>query len=118
MSDSSLTYVRNSISYPAFKFVLYTDSNFDTEFDKTASDEDFEVLTTGTVGVDGKVTMKTSNKIPKTLYYKLKPISEDQLPTSKENVVCDYDVIGYNQLQVIDSQYSGKHTVSISSNVI
>ena len=27
------------------------------------------------------------NKIPKTLFYKLKPISEDQLPTSKENVV-------------------------------
>ena len=114
LSDSSLTYTRNSISYPAFKFVLYTDSNFDTEFDKTASDEDFEVLTTGTVGVDGKVTLK-SNKIPKTLFYKLKPISEDQLPTSKENVVCDPEVIGYNQLKVIDSQYSGKQTVSISS---
>ena len=72
-------------------------------------------MTTGTVGVDGKVTLKTSNKIPKTLFYKLKPISEDQLPTSKENVVCDPEVIGYNQLQVIDSQYSGKQTVSISS---
>ena len=115
LSDSSLTYTRNSISYPAFKFVLYTDSNFDTEFDKTTKDEDFEVLTTGTVGVDGKVTLKTNSKIPKTLFYKLTPISEDQLPTSKKNVVCDPEVIGYNQLEVLDSQYSGKQIVSISS---
>ena len=116
LSDSTLTFNRNSISYSAFKLVLYTDSNFDTEFDKTTSDENFEVLTTGVVGVDGKVTLKTNNKIPKTLFYKLKPISQDQLPSSKENVVCDPEVIGYNQLQVLDSKYSGKQTISISSS--
>ena len=116
LSDSSLTYVRNSISYPAFKFVLFTDSNFDTEFNKTLDNEDFEVATTGTVGVDGKLTITFDEKLPKTLYYKLIPVQNDVLPTSKLTVVCDYDVIGYNQLQILDSVYSGKQSVSIASS--
>ena len=116
LSDSSLTYVRNSISYPAFKFVLFTDSNFDTEFNKILDNEDFEVATTGTVGVDGKLTITFDEKLPKTLYYKLIPVQNDVLPTSKLTVVCDYDVIGYNQLQILDSVYSGKQSVSIASS--
>jgi len=116
LSDSSLTFSRNSIKYPAFKFTLYADSNFDTEYDKVADSEDFEVLTTGTVGVDGKVTLTTSNKLPKILYYKLIPISNDLIPREKSLIVCDPEVVGYNQLQVLNSDYSGKHSVSIESS--
>ena len=116
LSDSSLTYSRNSVSYPAFKFVLFTDNNFDTEFHKTSDNEDFEVLTTGTVGVDGKVTLTLNNNIPKTLYYKLVPVSNDLLPNEKSHVVCDPEVIGYNQISILDSVYSGKQSISIASS--
>ena len=116
LSDSSLTYVRNSVSYPAFRFALFTDNNFDTEFNKTSDNEDFEVLSTGTVGTDGKVTITLNNTIPKTLYYKLVPVSNDFLPIQKSTVVCDPEVIGYNQLSVLDSVYSGKQSISIASS--
>lgn len=116
LSDSSLSYVRNSISYPAFKFALFTDTNFDTVFDKTVDNEDFEVITTGTIGVDGKLTLTFDENLPKTLYYKLLPIQNDILPIQKLTAICDADVIGYNQLQIINSVYSGKQSVSIASS--
>ena len=73
-------------------------------------------MTTGTVGTDGKVTLTLNNTIPKTLYYKLVPVSNDFLPIEKSTVVCDPEVIGYNQIKVLDSVYSGKQSVSIASS--
>jgi len=116
LSDSSLTYIKNSVAYPAFKFGLFIDNNFYTEFNKSIDSDDFEVSSTGTVGVNGKVTLTLNNKIPKVLYYKLIPVSTDSIPTEKLGLVIDDTVIGYNQLQILDSKYSGKQTVSVASS--
>ena len=115
LSDSSLSYTSNSISYPAFRFGLFIDEDFQTEFNKTIDNESFEVSTTGIIGVDGKVTLTLNNKLPKVLYYKLIPVSTDLLPTEKLDLITDKSVIGYSQLQILDSKYSGKKTVTVTS---
>ena len=115
LSDSTLTYTRNSIQYPAFEFKLFVDENFNTEFTKSKESENFEVSTTGTVGVDGKVTITLNDKLPKVLYYSLIPISNNLLPVEKLSVVVDTDVVGYNQLQILNSKYSGKHSIYVAS---
>jgi hypothetical protein len=98
LSDLSLTYTRNSIAYPAFKFVLYVDQNKTTEFEKVLAENSFSVTRTGTVGVDGKFTLTLSDSLPTNLYYDLVPISELDLPTEKINIVSDDEVKSYGQL--------------------
>ena len=115
LSDISLTYVRNSISYPAFKFILYIDQDKTTEFEKVVTENNFSVTRTGTVGVDGKLTLSLSDTLPTNLYYDLVPISELDLPTEKLNIVSDDEVKSYGQLLILDSKYSGTHRISIAS---
>jgi len=115
LSDTSLTYVRNSITYPAFKFSLFVDENRTTEFYKPENQTGFSVTQTGTVGVDGKLTLSLNNDIPKNLYYGLVPVSERELPADILNISTDSEVRGNNLVQILDSKFSGKHTISIAS---
>ena len=115
LSDISLTYVRNSITYPAFKFSLFVDENRTTEFYKPKDQTGFSVTQTGTVGVDAKLTISLNGDIPKNLYYDLIPISERELPAEILNIATDSEVRGNNLVQILDSKFSGKHSISIAS---
>tara|TARA_Y100000004_G_scaffold95231_1_gene106697 strand:+ start:4064 stop:15256 length:11193 start_codon:yes stop_codon:yes gene_type:complete len=115
LSDSSLTFTSNAINYPAFKFVVYTDELFTKEYNKTEDTENFDVSSTGTVGLDGKVTLTLRKETPSLLYYQLVPVNNTSIPVIKSEIISDKDVVNYNQLIVSDSGYSGEYDVTVSS---
>ena len=62
LSDSSLSYIQNTSSLPAFAFKLYKDNSFTEEYNTNGTSNVFEVTNTGTVGVtaDAKLTLKVN----------------------------------------------------------
>ena len=115
LSDSSLVYTRNAIQYPAFTFDLFEDSNQTQIFNKSKASSSFEVIKSGVVGVDGQVTLKVDSSIPTQLYYNLVPIQTDQLPIEKLQISEDDEVLSNNEIQIVDSEYSGEHVISIGA---
>ena len=115
LSDTSLTFTTNSITYPAFKFVLYTDDLLTHEYHKPVSTEVFDVSSTGVVGTDGKVTLTLREETPSLLYYQLVPVDNTAIPVSKSQIISDKETVNYNQLIVSDSSYSGKYNVTVST---
>ena len=115
LSDTSLTFTTNSITYPAFKFVLYTDDLLTHEYHKPVSTEVFDVSSTGVVGTDGKVTLTLREEPPSLLYYQLVPVDNTAIPVSKSQIISDKETVNYNQLIVSDSLYSGKYNVTVST---
>jgi len=53
--------------------------------------------------------------IPKTLYYKLDPIFESDIPIQKRQIGIDNEVLSNNELQTLESLYSVRTRVSIKS---
>jgi hypothetical protein len=118
LSDSSLSYLNGSVRYPAFELNFYTDSNYTQIFDKSNLNNTFEVTRSGNVGIDTntKVTLNITKDIPEKLYYKLDPVYENILPSAKEEVSIDSSVIGNNEIQVVFSEYNGKHKIVSTSS--
>ena len=114
LSDSSLGYTNQGASYPAFKFNLYSDKDFTELWNTSKTTRNFEVQRTGIVGVDGKVTLKVDGNIPEILFYKLQPISENNLPDLYKNIIID-PVISNSELQVNNSLYNGQYNITIGS---
>jgi len=121
LSDSSLSYVSGSVTYPAFDFNFYIDSNYKEIFDSTKNSTEFEVKKYGVIGIDSgaKVSLLVNNNTPRKLYYKLdKVYSGVNLPAEKEQIIEDSSVYTNNEIQVVESEYNGKHQiVSIASSV-
>jgi hypothetical protein len=115
LSDSSLSYVKNFNSYSAFKFNLYVDSLFDTEFESQIDTNVFYVTRNGRIGIDtnATVTLRLSTDIPENLYYKLIPVDYDKNDQTKLEIIVDSEnIVDNNKLVVTDSVYSGDHLVS------
>lgn len=112
LTDSSLSYSKNTTNYPAFELEFFTDEKFENKFEKTPNSKSFEVIRTGIVGVtsDAKVTLRVDKGLPEKLYYKLTPINTDSSPSEKQ-VVIDSENNGSNQVQILRSGYSGTHRV-------
>ena len=74
----------------------------------------FQVIKSGRVGIDTNAKLElTANKyIPETLYYRLVPVFENDLPIEKEEVNVDTDVLNGNQIDSYKSVYSGLFEVS------
>ena len=72
----------------------------------------------GEVGVsaNAKVTLIIDEKVPDVLFYKLSPVYESDIPERKENVVTDFESYNAAQIQVENSVYSGRHSISIGSS--
>ena len=47
--------------------------------------------------------------------YKLVPIYESSPPLEKTQVICDYDVISNNMLEISESKYNGEFVVSVGT---
>lgn len=118
VSDSSLGFVRGSISYSAFELNFYSDPKLTNKFSFSDSDN-IEISKIGTVGVstDATVTLRTYDSTPKTLYYSLDPTNIAFLPEVKGTIVVDDEVVGFNQILIKNSTYSGEKLITgISSN--
>ena len=116
LSDSSLSYINQGVLYPAFALNLYTDKDFTEEWESSKINRNFEVQRTGTVGVtaDAKVTLKVDKNIPETLYYKLNPISDNDLPELYKNIIID-PVTNNSEIEVKNSLYNGEQTITLGS---
>ena len=119
LSDSSLSFKQNSISYSAFDFNFYTDSKFKNKFDSTSQTSSFEVSKAGSIGIssDAKVTLRLSNNTPINLYYKLEPINLQNITSIKKEIVIDDEQANSNQLIILLSEYYGsQRVVGITTN--
>ena len=127
LSDSSLSYLKNSSRYPAFDFGFYNDSDMKSIFETSKNTNTFEVSNSGIVGVttNAKTTIRINQDIPKVLYYSLTPINTDENDFTKNEIINDdANILDNNKLLVFDSVYSGLHSIvgitstSFSYNVI
>ena len=72
----------------------------------------------GGVGVDtsANVTLTVDKNTPEILYYKLDPVYESSLPAIKEEIVIDTEVIANSEVQLNDSIYNGKQTITVPTS--
>ena len=113
LSDSSLASKIGLTTYSAFALNFYTDPNFEFEFESTGTSSDFEVVKAGTVGLSGDaaVSIFLNDNVPENLYYKLDLVNEDLIADVKKEIIIDTDVFNYNQINLVDSKYTGSHRV-------
>jgi len=117
LSDSSLSYSNLSALYPAFEFNVYSDNSFTKKWNKVESGTSFNIKKIGSIGVttDARVILTVNDQIPETLYYKLDPVFESNLPEEKQSVVIDLEVTSGSEIKSVSSQYNGQHVISIKS---
>ena len=119
LSDSSLSFVKQSTRYPAFALNLYTDENFVDEWDKNTTVKQFAVNRSGEVGITtnpvASLTLTVDKNTPEKLFYKLVPVYESSPPLEKTQVICDYDVVSGNMLEISESKYNGQFQVSVGT---
>ena len=117
LSDSSLGYVSQGTNYAAFKFNFYSDKNLLKIWDTDKVTKNFSVARSGDAGVDSDatVTLTVNKEIPTVLYYTLDPLYEGSLPSVKEQIIKDADVLFGNEIEVKESGYNGEHTISVGA---
>ena len=112
VSDSSLSFLNNTQSYSAFELNFYKDSECNFKFDSTESSRKFEVIRSGTTGVNtSTVSLVLNEFVPNTLYYKFDLVNEDFVGDVKKQLVIDDEVRNNNQINLVDSGFSGEHTL-------
>ncbi len=121
LSDSSLSFLSNGVSYPAFKMSAYLDQNFSKEFLTTGKKEDksFEVTTSGIVGITStaNLTIELTDDVSSRLYYKFDPINKDFNFITKIGIVIDRDSLSpFNQINVELSNFDGEYTITGTSS--
>ena len=94
LSDSSLSFFNDAaddVQYSAFDFVLYTDDNMNDIFYSSGQSDDFNVSSSGRVGVDAnaKLTIKNINEITQSLYYNLVPVNDLSNKEVKKEIIRD-----------------------------
>ena len=119
LSDSSLSFLLQTSRFPLFDFSLYSDINFRNKYQLTEKNPFFEVRTTGQVGVtpDASLTLTLNDNVQDILFYKLDQTYRSLDEEYEAEVFIDTEVVNYNKVSVVESLYSGNHTVAgITSN--
>ena len=113
LSDSSLAFVFNGVSYSAFDLNLYTDAQYLNEFLATGDQSSFEVKKTGRVGIDtfASLSLSMTETLPQILYYQFSQPNFDFNPDYK-NLVIDEDVPNYQQVNVTNTPYNGLFNIT------
>jgi hypothetical protein len=116
LSDTSLSYVKQTTSYPAFRLNFYVDENCTSMWKSDGFSNVFSVSRSGTPGVstNATVTVSIGQTTPQTLYYKLDPVTDNDLSEDQLQIVSDDEVVGGNQLQSKNSVYNGQRRVAIA----
>ncbi len=122
LSDNSLAVVQGISTYSAFQLNFYKDEaqgeagirTTSQIFDSTGASTNFEVYTTGKVGIDtnASLTLSINDRVPSTLYYEFTVINKEFLTQEKKDLVVDRQVIDNNQVIINNSSYSGTHVLS------
>jgi hypothetical protein len=114
LSDSSLSFISNGISYSAFDFNLYTDKEFTTQFLTSGATSTFEVTKTGNIGVDATANVKlfVSDYIPTNLYYEFTPTNLDIIPDFKKEISIDNTIPNFSEIEAVKTSYDGTYNVS------
>ena len=117
LSDSSLSYINQATSYPAFELNFYTDKNLNDVWNKSTQNSSFNVQRVGTAGVsaDAKVNLTVNSNNPEILFYKLDPIFESDTPVVKKEIQVDTDVVLNNEIKSNLSVYNGNHVITTAS---
>ena len=116
LSDSSLSYVKQGTTYPAFKFDLYVDKNFTKEWEKSKDSSTFELTRQGIVGTSGaKAELLVNENTPNELYYNLTPVYESDLPIAKSEILTDSEIISGNTIIPKNSLYNGDYTITVGT---
>ena len=114
LSDSSLSNLSGSTLYSAFDFNLYSDSQFKNVFDSSKKSNSFEVSKVGQIGIttNASLTLRVSEFLPETLYYKFSPINSQFVSQVKKEVYIDDEVLNSNQIKIANSLFNGTFSVS------
>ena len=114
LSDSSLAFIDGGVSYSAFDFNLYSDSNLNNSFFTSGESDDFNVSTSGRIGIDANanLTIKNVKEITQSLYYNLSPINELSNSNVKLGIIRDTSNIkNSNSAHFNPNPLSGNHTL-------
>ena len=119
VSDSSLSFVKQSTRYSAFSLDFFTDENFVDKWDKNVTVKEFSVNKTGQVGITtdpiASVVLTVDKNTPEKLFYKLTPVFESSPPLEKTQIIIDNEVTSNSELEITDSLYNGQHKVSVTT---
>ena len=114
LSDSSLSFVDGGVSYSAFDFNLYDDSNLSNLFVTSGKTDDFNVVKTGGVGINANssLTIKNVDQIDKVLYYNLVPVNKTLNSSLKTEIIRDTENIkNSNSATLSPSVLTGTHSL-------
>ena len=113
LSDPSLSFVVQTTRYPIFEFNLYSDQNFRNKYELTETNPFFEVTKTGQIGVDSNASLRLSlnDNVQDILYYKLDQTYRSLTENYEAAIFIDEEVRSYNKVSVLESVYSGTHTI-------
>ncbi len=114
LSDSSLSFSDGGVSYSAFDFRLYTDSNLNNSFFTSGETDDFNVVSSGSIGIDANanLTVKNVSEIDKPLYYNLIPTSLSGNTAVKTGIIRDVDNIdNSNSATLLHNPLTGSHNL-------
>ena len=105
---NSLVFNLSDTSLSGNNFKIYYDKEFNNEFISIGTTSVFNVVGTGTVGVtsSASLTINYSENFPERLYYNLESSSGVRVNTA------DKDIINYNEILYVDSNYTGSYAVS------
>jgi len=115
LSDSSLSYIKITDTLPAFDLELYTDYNFIHKYTSNEQSSTFNVSRSGTVGIDGKLTLTYNQNTPRLLYYNLVANTSSDNPDINKELVLDKEIIGNNSISFKDSRYAGQFNILANS---
>jgi len=112
LSDSSLSFTSNGTLYSAFILEIFSDQDFDNRFLTSKTTRDFEVTNSGTVGVDGELTITIDDDVPDNLYYKFQLDNLDIIPVIKSQLTIDKESYAYNKIHLVKTAYDGEHRIT------
>jgi hypothetical protein len=117
LSDSSLSFIQGSVLKSAFDFDIYTDSKYRNKFISSKVSPTFEVRKFGSIGISNnaryELTLSNGDDIPNELYYKLTPVKNSVLSTSKSEYFIDDETIeDPGKIELYSSTYGGSFTVT------
>ena len=112
LSDSSLAFVNGGVKIAAFDMNLYSDREYSTPFFTTGKTNQFEVVKSGTPGIDGSLKLSVNDSVPSLLYYRFDIDNIDLVTAVKSQIIIDEDVSSENTIELVQSLYNGNYSVS------
>ncbi len=115
LSHSSLAFISNSISYSAFDFDIYSDSELKNAFYTSSTTNNFEVSKQGVIGIDAnaKLILNVTDDLPKVLYYNLTPINLNENSEIKKQIIIDKESVNDNNtITITDNSLSGYQSLT------